>query len=71
LYIELAVCGFIGVAGQPRVGKTMLVTLRLAQAALLKWHIALGDPHIHKQDDLINRCRPNQWPLFPPGRHAR
>jgi hypothetical protein len=49
----------------------MLVTLRLAQAALLKWHIALGDPHIHKQDDLINRCRPNQWPLFPPGRHAR
>ncbi|HEX9440893.1 MAG TPA: hypothetical protein VF909_14500, partial [Roseiflexaceae bacterium] len=49
---------FIGVGGQPRVGKTTLVTLLLAQAALLRWHIALGDPHVHKQDGLIQRCTP-------------
>src|SRR5262249_48257510 len=53
LYIELAECGLIGVGGQPRVGKTTLVTLLLARAALLCWHIALGDPHVHKEDGLI------------------
>jgi hypothetical protein len=58
LSIELTECGFIGVGGQPRVGKTTLVTLLLAQAALLRWHIALGDPHVHKQDGLIQRCTP-------------
>ena len=58
LSIELAECGFIGVGGQPRVGKTTLVTLLLAQAALLRWHIALGDPHVHKEDGLIQRCMP-------------
>jgi hypothetical protein len=58
LSIELTECGFIGVGGQPRVGKTTLVTLLLAQAALLGWHIALGDPHVHKQDGLIQRCAP-------------
>jgi hypothetical protein len=58
LYIEMPECGFIGVGGQPRVGKTTLVTLLLAQAALMDWHIALGDPHIHKEDGLIQRCAP-------------
>lgn len=58
LYIELPECGFIGVGGQPRVGKTTLVSLLLAQAALMQWHIALGDPHIHKDDGLIQRCTP-------------
>jgi hypothetical protein len=56
--IELSECGFIGVGGQPRVGKATLVTLLLAQAALLGWHIALGDPHVHKEDGLIQRCQP-------------
>jgi hypothetical protein len=58
LYIEMPECGFIGVGGQPRVGKTTLVTLLLAQAALMDWYIALGDPHIHKEDGLIQRCLP-------------
>jgi hypothetical protein len=58
LSIELSECGFIGVGGQPRVGKTTLVTLLLAQAALLHWHIALGDPHVHKEDGLLQRCAP-------------
>jgi len=58
LYIEMPECGFIGVGGQPRVGKTTLVTLLLAQVALLGWHLAIADPHIHKEDGLINRCTP-------------
>jgi hypothetical protein len=29
-----------------------------ALAALLCWHIALGDPHVHKEDGLIQRCAP-------------
>jgi hypothetical protein len=58
LYIEMPECGFIGVGGQPRVGKTTLVLLLLAQAALMKWDIAIGDPHIHKEDGLIQRCLP-------------
>lgn len=58
LYIEMPECGFIGVGGQPRVGKTTLVLLLLAQAALQRWYVALGDPHIHKEDGLIQRCVP-------------
>lgn len=57
VYIELPECGFIGVAGQPRVGKSTAVRLLLAQAAISGWHIAIGDPHIHKEDGLINSTR--------------
>lgn len=57
-YVELPGCGFIAVAGQPRAGKSSVVTLLLAQAIMSGWHVALCDPHIHKADGLIARARP-------------
>lgn len=58
LYIELTACGFIGIGGQSRSGKSTTTMLLIAQALLLRWHLFVGDPHIHKADSLLNRCRP-------------
>lgn len=57
-YIELADCGFIGIGGRPRVGKSTTTLLLIEQAILAGWHVFIGDPHIHKADGLLNRCRP-------------
>ncbi|MFN8504462.1 hypothetical protein [Kouleothrix sp.] len=57
-YIELAECGFIGIGGQPRVGKSVTASLLIDQAVLSGWHVLIGDPHIQKTDGLLNRLRP-------------
>lgn len=57
-YIELPEAGFIGIGGQPRVGKSVTATLLISQAVLSGWHVMIGDPHIQKADGLLNRLRP-------------
>jgi hypothetical protein len=57
-YIELPECGFIGVGGQPRVGKSSTSLLLIEQAILSNWHVFIGDPHIQKADGLLSRCKP-------------
>jgi len=57
-YIELPECGFIGIGGQPRVGKSSTSLLLIEQAILSDWHVFVGDPHIQKADGLLSRCRP-------------
>jgi len=57
-YIELAECGFVGVGGQPRVGKSSTTLLLITQAVLSGWHVFVADPHITKADGLLNRCKP-------------
>jgi hypothetical protein len=57
-YIELPECGFVGIGGQPRVGKSTTTLLLINQAVLSGWHVFIGDPHITKADGLLNRCRP-------------
>lgn len=57
-YIELPECGFIGIGGQPRVGKSVTASLIIDQAVLSGWHVFVGDPHIQKADGLLNRLRP-------------
>jgi hypothetical protein len=57
-YIELSECGFIGVGGQPRVGKSSTSLLLIEQAILSDWHVFVGDPHVQKADGLLSRCKP-------------
>ena len=57
-YIELAECGFVGIGGKPRVGKSTTTLLMIEQAVLSGWHVFVGDPHIHKADGLLKRCLP-------------
>lgn len=57
-YIELSEAGFIGIGGQPRVGKSVTASLLVDQAVLSNWHVLIGDPHIQKTDGLLNRLRP-------------
>jgi len=57
-YIELPECGFVGIGGQPRVGKSTTTLLLIDQAVLSTWHVFIGDPHITKADGLLSRCRP-------------
>jgi hypothetical protein len=57
-YIELPECGFVGIGGQPRVGKSTTSLLIIEQAILSGWHVFIGDPHIQKADGLLSRCRP-------------
>jgi hypothetical protein len=53
-----AECGFVGIGGKPRVGKSTTTLLMIEQAMLSGWHVFVGDPHIHKADGLLNRCKP-------------
>jgi hypothetical protein len=57
-YIELATCGFIGIGGAARSGKSTEALLLIEQAVLSGWHVFIADPHIHKADGLLNRCLP-------------
>lgn len=57
-YIELPECGFIGIGGKPRVGKSTTTLLMIEQAILSGWYVFIGDPHFQKDDGLLNRCRP-------------
>lgn len=57
-YIELATCGFIGIGGAARSGKSTEALLLIEQAVLSGWHVFVADPHIHKADGLLNRCVP-------------
>jgi len=57
-YIELPECGFIGVGGQPRVGKSSTSLLLIEQAILSDWHVFVADPHVQKADGLLSRCKP-------------
>ena len=57
-YIELPECGFVGIGGQPRVGKSVTATLLISQAVLSGWHVLIGDPHVQKGDGLLNRLQP-------------
>lgn len=65
LYIELADCGFMGIGGQPRVGKSTYVKLLISQMILLGWHVFISDPHAHKEDGLLPNLRPLSGVLSP------
>jgi hypothetical protein len=62
--IDLAACGFIGVGGQSRSGKSATVLSLVCQAALLGWHVAVIDPHLHKEDGLLRRAAALSGRLF-------
>ena len=57
-YIELPECGFVGIGGQPRTGKSSTSLLLIEQAVLTGWHVFVGDPHVQKADGLLSRCKP-------------
>ena len=57
-YIELAECGFLGIGGQARSGKSTAAVSLICQAVLSDWHVFVADPHVHKDDGLLNRLRP-------------
>ena len=57
-YIELSDCGFIGIGGKPRVGKSVTASLLIDQAVLSGWQVFVGDPHANKADGLLSRLQP-------------